>query len=632
MTTENLQINLQSDSEHDLTTLKPFTFTDYLLKQLPEFYAERIIGNEQYKFLKYLNVSEDVLDNVRSRIKKFYDSLSLDKAHPKYLYQLGLLLGTEDLIDLTNSYDLEAIKQQRIYIRETIDRLVTKGSEESVTRLLYGLGLFVHFEYLWTKDFDTYQLSPDEFIKNYILSTDASGIYEDDTQYFQEYVHNDEYDIIAEIDASLGFASGIDKIHKIILNDYNFTYLLSDVGMFYMNSNKVWNLISSTATDFLIYDNRVFIKDSNELRIYHHNDFNVLKFSQAGCVHIDIIKSFFKEKEYLLIDSGTDIIIRDPVSYTHFDTLAKLNSNSSSFVTNREDDDFILWNLDNKEFYTIRLDEDTETLSYSTSAVYSYSSILPETIIKTRGVKVKNSWISLFNITSGNKLVTIHIFFKNYSGSLFNFRRAILNTTSPIKDVAILDTEVLFYLTTSGIGSYYYQSDIIEREFTFYDSATYTYRDVITTNYFGIGKTGNVYKFHDNQNKIYIVKDNISTGKFTLDKFYGWLYFGGKIVKTHYFNTVLSGINKIILPSEISNLKRLIDTVKPIHTDLNEFKYQMDSFIDTLPTSDATSGLTVAFPLYADGTIETTYYPVSSTTWYCSGGQICDGETTFILS
>lgn len=633
MATENLQINLQSESEHDLSALKPFTFTDYLLKQLPEFYAEKIIGNEQYKFLKYLNVSEDILDNVRARIKKFYDSLSLDKAHPKYLYQLGLLLGIEDLVDLTNSYDLEAIKKQRITIKETIDRYVTKGTAESITRLLYGMGLFVSFEYLWTKDFNTYQVDPDEFIKNYILSTDASGIYEDDVQYFQEYVHNDDYDIIAEIDASLGYASGIDKIHKIILNDYNFTYLLSDVGLFYMNSNKVWNLISSTATDFLVYDNRVFIKDSNELKIYHYNDFNTLKFSQAGCIHIEVITSFYTPKEYLLIDSGTEIILRDPVSYTHFDTLTKLNSNSASFVTNREDDDFIIWNLDNKEFYTIRLDETTQTLSYSTSAVYSYSTILPETITKVRGTKVKNKWVTLFNITSDNKLISLHIFFNNYSGSSFNYRRAVLNSAEIIKDVAILDEEVLFYLTTSGIGTYYYQSDVIEREFTFYDAASYIYRDVITTNYFGVGKTGNVYKFHDNQNKLYLVKDSISTGKFTLDKFYGWLYFGGKIFKTHYFNTVLSGINSTILPSEVENLKRLIDLVKPAHTELQEFKYGMDSFIDTLPTVDTlSSGISAAFPLYFDGTIETSYYPVSSTTWYCSGGEICDGYKNFIIT
>ncbi len=620
--TDTIDLKLTSKGEYSVSTKKPFSFDGKILELLPKFYTEKILGTEQYRSLKFFNITEDIFNIVYTKLKKIYEIYDINSAHPRYVYQLGLLLGLTDLEDLTFSLDDVLIQKQRLYVKESADRYLLKGTPESIIRLFYGIAILVQLEDVWTRDYEEFVVNPDMFIKDFQLGVDYEGTYEDDSSYHAGYIYSDSYYIITEIEESLGTSSGITQITEYKTSDYSYNFIQTNNGLFFEDDNHLWFHYSVNTTKFKIYDNKVFVIDGSEFKAFHHLEPEITIFS-IGCVWFDTIT--LNEIEYIVLDTGTQIQIRDINNYSIIGRVTKENSNSINTIVNLKEDVWVFFCEANKEYFIIDFSVANSPIIVKSST--SYSSLIPAggydfSLVDRDNSIIENifdNYIYIFFISSG-VLHKLSISFASDYSVTYSYLK-IPTTLQSLVALKKIDESILFFLSENGIGIYDYINNTIKHEEVFHDEDTYEYKNFMLTNNFEIGEFATKYKITDSSNKVYLWKKQIGAEVYKPQSFYGFVLYDGKLFKTHYFNIK---ITSVFNNDTISTIKSLIETVKPAYTELKAIILEQD-FDETFSLSDTFSiDLQYSDDLIFDGTQCINLN--ESGPHYFNGSQTADGS------
>lgn len=409
---------------------------------------------------------------------------------------------------------------------------------------------------------------------------------------------------------------GINYIKKMYSNDYGYLFLVTNNGIYYKDNYGIWFKYSSTASDFITYKDKVFILDGTTIYIYTYSDLTSPIYSISNCKYMNLLDG------YLLVDSGTTIYLKDLIGYSTKSAITKPVSGTINKILNKSGSDWVVFD-DNYNIFSVT---DTDgTLSLPTSSYYNYSTFLPSEVDKIHFTKYTDNIFNIFFLKSGANTLRLNILFNEYVPN-FGYH----NIDLKFSDMISIDNNTMFGLSPSGISLYnsntntLLSSDIKEVEFI--DLDTYNYLQFIETNDYNIGITTHKYKTTDRSNKVYILKQNINTGEYRLNDFYGIVTYDSKLIKSHFFNVLLDNSTPIN-SNKFDKITTLIDTIKPVYLDFLKFYLNLNSFTETLLISEVSSLIgEVMYILKYNGYMYTSSVATTATHYY-NGNQKYTGYT-----
>lgn len=546
---ENIQISSTEDSSYNLSDSPSFSFNGELLNLLPDFYAEKIIGTEQYRFLKLITQQEGIFNTIYSNIKEFYNTLDINKTSPKYLYLLGILLGQE-VEDLTHSLDEEKIKKQREFLRQTIDRLLIKGTPESIIRFYYGLGIFLDIEELWTYDFNSFTIHSNRFIKDFIVSQIKynQGITDPLSANYTSVIYED-WDILSSLNQSLSGSIGtqnITKINKLEMNNYNYSAITAELSgstvLYIKDDSNNWLKYDSNTNiiDFKFYDDIILILQESisnpVLKIYKFS--NILLGKEKKIITDINYFSFINSNnvDYLLVDiiigNTSQIQLRNFLDFSVVNYITKPIVEPITKVLNLKDNEWILFDELNKKYFFLTKNEEILTLPLVTQNYLDYSTIFPisgNIYINKRMTENMITMLSLDPNSPEKRILRRDITFIDYVPYINIPVPYISTLLSDLQDIVFLDEKSFLFLGKNGLGIYFFE----------YLNAVH---DFIFVEILDFGDNSNHWKFIINEtlSNIYISK-NDNFGKYSLIDFIGMYFYGrATLFKTHYYNFKIS--------------------------------------------------------------------------------------------
>ncbi len=333
-----------------------FDFTNFCQSNLPEFYFSQLQGNDLNRVTAFYSAVDSIFQQLHDKISDIYDIIDLEVCPPSFLYQMGRTLGLTEITDLTGSSD-DSIKLQRAYIEDTINRLLQKGTKESLIKLLYSINLIIEVQELWTVDFTQYFTIVDYITKNYRNILYYDGSY----NYGQPYSTN-TWDI-----SNIQTSAGINSIYDYQINNYAFQYLNTDIGLLYFDTYG-WEQFSSISYQKIYAHNQyiILLDNSKNLNIYQY-DFSKLVYSLNNVNGIDIDYS----NNYLIIDYNnillkynlTTLIIDAQINKINASNLLQIFNIDNKYVINSTSG-FYLWNTNTNSLYNYNIPYTTYNLHH----------------------------------------------------------------------------------------------------------------------------------------------------------------------------------------------------------------------------------------------------------------------------
>jgi molybdopterin-guanine dinucleotide biosynthesis protein A len=553
-------------------SIKPFSFEGFSLTNLPSFYTNKIVDDSEGRFTDYLEANETVYNTLYTKIKNLYNNFDIGLAPPKALYNLGQLLGLTELVDLTNSTDWDKIENQRNHIRTTITRLLSKGTVESIVKLLYGLNIDISIKELWTRDFSTF-FELDNYTKFYKTQNNFyDGEYPDNVpQYYTGYASED-LDILSTL--SISFSGSITDIEDYKTNNFGYTYIATNAGLFFQDDSGVWYRFNSTSVSFKLYNDNIYILDGTTLKVYGYNNLFNLKFSIDDVSFFDILD--FNSYGRILIDDNINgnIVLRSADTYEILDTLIKINSNVATKFFNNISDDYIVFNENDKEFYQLDFADINSTMSFPVSGAVDYSLSIPVSG-STYIDKMEDNKFLIFNNDGTVNTATI---LELVGDTPFFTENTLTNLTKNITDVITIQKDDRFvYLTATEIGIYNLNNLTEDISVEFADKATHTYSAFIK----------------QAENERFVIKNDGS--KDSLLNFYAFSFYDSLLIKTHYFDVFVDLLDladfleTFDLDQGIIEVTDLIKKVQPGHTTIRDFSFTLNMGEDISSISDSVS-------------------------------------------
>lgn len=508
---EILNINNKIENIYEISEEPSFNFDGYLKESLPDFFLEQIIGNEDFRVATLLEKEEEILNSFYILIKRLFDQIDLDLASPKYLYQMSKLLGLTELSDLTNSIDFEAITKQREYIKNAVEIFLRKGTSSNIVRLFNSLGLKISLQELWTDDGTNLRTYTNRYFKDFTgrpiranngigagLSATCSG----------NYFYN-TYDILTEIDNSIGIPQNIQEILKIEHNNYGFIFALGkidiDDNVLYVKNDTIWSRfddltpLSGDIKDFRpINDKLILLEDIGstytQLKIFTYNDISFPLHTEDNVRYFKVI--YFDNEPYLILDrllSGIPTIqildLFDFSSKGSANKPANFTGAITDLIENKENQWIAFDRNNNKLFYIDRTSSGIELPYLNLNGYISFTLFIES---RCNGYSICNGSLSANNeniILSGGEfyinktrnedefiflnlnkeLPTNNFLFRNIlnielSGASVIFTSTINSGLSDIQNLNYLDEDSVFYLAKKGIGIYFISDDIIYKK------------------------------------------------------------------------------------------------------------------------------------------------------------------------
>ena len=556
-------------------------FDGFFEKHLPAFFFEKFKSNEVDRIRALLSGMEVLFDNIYQKVNNFPNELDVREAQVKYLYEIGQLLGSEDIENLDKYLDENGdviliteeefdatVLRQRTYIANTIGRYLLKGTQESIIRLLYTYGLQSVIRELWTED-ASQGMSGDYFeYDNDLITVYGDSIYGD----ISGDIYNDEsFDLISEMTADSVPISGASDIYQYDINNFGYAYVLDDQDkLYYKTSNEpigpsavgdTWYefdidaelpLSGDSIESYKLLNDKIYIKtDTNNLVVLDY----ALDDSPARYFTIDTTDCYFfdfiEDGSMLFMDRGSTLDIRDIADYIK--TSAAISKPVGNLETierllNKHDGQYFITNVNDKG-YILNVTLNTYDL-FGSPTVYDLPIESDETNYDIFSSRDDEFTIIKLNATTGY-LRTTFLYFDDdntLTTSSTNLTAALPNVSDYFK----YSSKVLI-ISDNKFGIY----DLLDRTFNEYDYVTnpsYDHKKV----YF--------------LDKFYIKRFNGGDLDFT--KIIGWNSLKDQLYKSHYFDIIveISDITELDIAVDISTLKTFIEniihTVKPVHTEL----------------------------------------------------------------
>ena len=584
-----------------ITTGSPFD--GFFEAHLPAFFFEKFKGNDLARIESILSNLEIAFDNIYQKVKAFPDTMDIRSAEVKYLYQLGTLLGIQDIDNLSKYLDGDgdvqvitqeefdnAVTRQRSYIANTVGRYLLKGTIESIVRLLYSKGLDSTIRDLWTDESTTLGTSGNLFEYDNDLVTKYGDAIVGDVG-GDVYSETQPFDLLSEMSATVPSASAIGDIVQYEQNYFGYHYVLDELNNLYYKTSstpelsgaeaETWYLfddasvlsVSGDIESFKLLSDKIFIKtDVGNLEVFDYDlgtpslvsDFSI---DDANVLFFDFIENGTR----IFLDRTGNIEVRDADIYQKLGSAVAKPSGHLDPITKivyKETGEYLITN-DNSKGYILELSLVTFDLKGDPSpTVYELLvDLANETLHELFRVEDNTFAIMKYN-TSDNTLKTSNIYFD-------------------INDGMTLSTTI----ASSGfdeMNSFYQFSEqvliISDDEFGIYqlsDSSISEY-SYITSGY--------DYKKIFYLDKFYVKRFSGADVDFT--KITGWNTFKDELYKSHYFDILveIGDIANLDLDIDIVDLRdfvvEIIDTVKPIHTELLNVLTAVALIVDEEVNSD----------------------------------------------
>lgn len=566
--------------------LNPITdgspFQDFFQNHLPEFYFEKYTGASRERIEALFGNIEVLFDNVYQKLTLFPDELDVKEAQAKYLYQIGKLLGIEDIENLSKYLDddgnVQVITQaqfddqllrQRTYIANTVGRYLLKGTQESLIRLLYSQGLKSNVRELWAEDTIN---GPYFEYDNALVTVYGDAI----TGAISGDVYSEEsLDIFAEISADVPSISGASDIELYELNNYGYKYLLEDNNELYFKTSTSPEVTATDAETWYQYDSTSLsisgaidsFKTIND-EIYIHTDANNLIVFKYNLDDTTLTQEFAIDSDdcyfFEFIENGTRLIIDrgDNIEVRSTDDFKKISSSISKPVGNTETIKGIV-KKKTGEYLILNTNGKGYILSISISSYDIYGEPSPEVydfLIDT----VNEVEHTLFRVEDD-----LAVIFK-YNSSTNNTATTFLYYDTN-NDLSLVETNVSTINITNVNYFFQYANQLIIMDDNYF--GIYHLIDRTFTEYEYINGTGYDYKKLFFLDKFYFKRFDGSSD-LTLQKVIGWNSFKETLYKSHYFEILveLGALESIDISVTVDNLadfiRSIIDTVKPIHAEL----------------------------------------------------------------
>ena len=579
-------------------------FDGFFEDHLPAFFFEKFKGNDLARIQNILSNLEIAFDNIYQKTKTFPDNNDVRSAEVKYLFQLGTLLGIEDIEDLSKyvnadgsirviteeQYD-NAIIRQKAYIANMIGRYLLKGTIESIVRLLYSKGLDATVRDLWTDESTTLGMSGNLFeYDNDLVTKYGDAIIGSITG--DVYNETQPFDILSEMSATVPSASAIGDITQFEQNYFGYQYLLDDLNNLYFKTSSTPELsgaeadtwyefnsdiltISGGIESFKLLSDRIFIKtDTGNLEVlgYDLGDPDVESHFLIDDANI-LFYDFIENGTRLFLDRTTNIEVRNTVDYQKISGNVAKHIDHQDPITKvvyKETGEYLITN-DNSKAYILEIISDAfELKGVSAPDVYELLvDLTNETLHELFRVEDNAFTIMKYN-TSDNNLKSSNIFFDINDGMT-------LSTT--IASSAFAD-----------MNSFYQFSDqiltISDNSFGIYHISDGTFSD------YSYVTGGYDYKKIFYLDKFYVKRFSGANVDFT--KILGWNTFKNDLYKSHYFDLLveIGAIENLDLAINIADLRdfivEILDIVKPIHTELINILTVVATVANEITTLDDT--------------------------------------------
>lgn len=220
-------------------------FKDIISQWLPAFIYEKSTNLESLE--DFYGSFEAVFDNVYQKLKNYNIQLSPLTAETKWLYELGLALGINEVEDLSIYIDenntITGIEEylfnqllvtQRMFVANNIFYHLLRGTNTGLERTLYLHGFDARVSELWTEDWDTFFEYTDT-----LSSTYGNPIFSPSGAIFA----TEERDILTEIQNDTG--NSVSAIDYFIGNKYGYEYAYcqatsgANIGLYFKPSEAV---------------------------------------------------------------------------------------------------------------------------------------------------------------------------------------------------------------------------------------------------------------------------------------------------------------------------------------------------------------------------------------------------------
>lgn len=556
-------------------------FEDFFVSHLPEFYFERYTGAERERIEALFGSFEVLFDNIYQKITDFPNELDVKEAQAKYLYQIGQLLGIEDIENLSKYLDddneVKVITQeqfdnellrQRTYIVNTIGRYLLKGTIESLVRLLYSKGLKSEVRELWAEDtingpFFEYDNSLVTVYGDSITGSISGDVYSEE-----------EFDIFAEMSADVPSISGASDIEQYETNNYGYEYILDDNNTIYFKTSTSPELSGTDAETWYEYDASSLALsgdiDSFKLlndEIYLHTDANDLIVLKYNLDDSTLTSEFTINTNdcifFEFIEAGTRVFIdrgaTKGIEVRSTEDFKKISGSISKPIGNIEDIQGIVKKATG-EYLILNVNGKGYILSISISSYDIYGSpdvfdFLIDSVdeIFNKIFRVEDDLIVIFKYnSSSNDIITTFLYFDSSNTmSLVESNVATISITN-VNDFFKYGNQVII-IDNNNFGIFH----LIDRtyvEYAYINAGSNDYKEVF---------------FLD---KFYLKR--FDGGALTLQKVVGWNSFKEFLYKSHYFEILieLGALESIEVTLSIDSLaefvRTTIDTVKPIHAEL----------------------------------------------------------------
>jgi len=217
-----------------ITTGSPFV--GFFSNNMPAFIFNNFNPSDLAIIHEFYSNLEIIFDNIYQSILTFNTQLNPFTAQIQYLYRIANELGCDNIEDLTIYLNTDgtvntslvdptvfdySLKRQRTVIANAVTVNLLKGTTESIQRMLWGYGLDIAIQELWTSDFKNYFAVTNELITKYgnPMTGSVSGA-----------VYNEQsYDLLAELSTNLDNTSGnLISLYQFEENIYGYRYLLAN--------------------------------------------------------------------------------------------------------------------------------------------------------------------------------------------------------------------------------------------------------------------------------------------------------------------------------------------------------------------------------------------------------------------
>lgn len=560
-------------------------FVDFFKNNLPSFYFEKFNTTDVARIEQFYSNIEVVFDNIYQRLKSFPDELDVRTAQAKNLYQLGKLIGIQDIDDLSRYLDDDgnvqgitqedfdnALIRQRSYIANTIGRYLLKGTSESITRLLYSKGLDVELRELWTDESTTLGSSGNFFeydnplVTKYgdaIVGSISGDVYDEEA-----------FDLISEISSTVPSASAIGDVSQYEVNNHGYYYALDDANNLYYKTStslevtgaelETWYLfddaltlsISGNIESFKLTSDKIYIKtDANNLEIFPYNlddanivsDFNV---DDGDLYFFDFIENGAR----IFMDRGNSVEVRDSSTFQKISaSVAKPIGNTETIfkIIKKKAEEYFILNT-NSIGYILTITPENYGLFGSPDMYNMLIDLVNEAKYDLFRIEDDTAVVMKYNSVT-NDITTSFLYFDG--GNNMTLASSLITTTD-----------------VTNVNEFFQYSNRIllldDNDFGLFNLDDRTYDEYAYVN--GAGYTYDAMFFLDK----FFLKRFDGGSNMDMSKILGWNAFKDALYKSHYFDILLQvgAIENIDITIAIDSLRdfvvSVIDTVKPAHTEL----------------------------------------------------------------